>query len=84
MPGLGNLSGREVCWEDSHDLEAVTIEGVLDIDPAGARLRTTDGRVIEGEAVAMEGERVLLFGGLAAGDRMFRVCEIDARQPTAP
>ena len=44
MPDPGNPAGREVCWEDGQDLEAMTLEGMLDIDPLGARLHTTDGR----------------------------------------
>jgi hypothetical protein len=103
-PGLPNLSGRQVCWTVGPGLEAMTIEGVLEIDGgAVGHLLLADGRIIEigfakyglsapndgpgrveasdGSVVAIEGERLLLFGGLTTDGRLFHACEIDARQP---
>jgi hypothetical protein len=44
-----------------------------------ARVESDDGRV-----VAIAGERVRLFGGMTTDGRLFRACEIDARQAPEP
>ncbi len=67
----GTLGGRETCWAESDPRMASLWWGILEIDAAGARLRTPEGDVVPllpGGLMSRMGADAT--GELVAGDRV--------------